>query len=103
VVTPTVSVNQAMNAAARLDLRWTFQEMKNATVFLLDHFGDPQLFRASLGNNPSRVKHLPPASGIKRCAIQNDSRTRIRDSHADYYRIEFVQERIVIIEVLGHV
>src|SRR5271154_7576024 len=95
-------INQSMNSAAGLGLRRIFQEVQNGPVVAFRYLGNPQLFYLSSRSDPPCVKHLSPAGGIKRRAIQNERWTRINHGNLAPFRIELVQKRIVIIKMFGH-
>jgi hypothetical protein len=104
MITPTASVNQPTNSTAGLNSRWIVQKMQDVSVFSFRDFRDaqPAGFWLSSRNDPPSVKHLSAAGGIKRGAIQNEGRTRIHRSDIAYFRVELVQEGVVIIKVLSH-
>ena len=102
VIAATVNVDDATNAASALDIGRTLEEMQDRAVILFSNLSHTQPLTGSRNLNPSRVENLAATGGIKGGAIKNYCRARIDGTDLGDLRVELVEERIVVIEMVGH-
>ena len=78
--------------------------MQDPAILVLGNLNNPQtLTFASIGGpQPSRIKNLSTAGGVKRSAILNQRRTRIYRHDLDKIRFKLVKKRIVVVKAFVH-
>src|SRR5580700_7196908 len=103
VIAATVNVNQTMYADSLVNRFRVLQHVEDLPILSFRHLGDAQFAARLAGKNQAGVENLPATGGIEGSSIQDDGRTRFRGRRKiQDFRVEFVQKRIVIVEMLGH-
>src|SRR5689334_20077514 len=77
----------------------SFEKVKNEAVVIFGDFDD--VGARVRQSDRAGVKDLAAAGGIKSGAVEDERRTRIGDG-VDDFGVEFVEKRIVIVEMVGH-
>jgi len=100
VIAAAINVDLAVNPASLFNPRRDFENVQNRAVIFLGYFGDTQPVVST--NNPACIKDLSAARGIERSAIEDERRPGVDGSELDDLRVEFVEERIVVVEMFRH-
>ena len=102
VVPAAGHVDFAVDADSRLNVFYgAFQVMHNAAVFSVGYFRDAKFVIIICYRDVAGVVDLAAAGGVKGGAVKNDGRARRVLNLADF-GVEVVEERVVVVEALGH-
>src|SRR5262249_48096258 len=99
VVAAAGRVNAAVNSGSRRDRCGS--EMEDAAIFFVRDV-DNRNFPVAGERELSRVMDLATASRIERRAVQHHGVPAVTLERLDHAGVEVVEERIVVVETLGH-
>ena len=100
VIATAGGVNLAADARSGREIfDRSFEVVDDSAIFSVDDFGDAESFGA--GFDRAGVENLPAAGGVEGGAVEDEGGAGISTDLCDF-GFEVVEERIVVVEAVGH-